>query len=103
MNKIFNMLVMDDEVKKEAKGFLKSLITDDNKINEGNIAVIVGLILLCIDECLVWFDGLTWMEVAFIGIHLIFIFIMCKFEHTQLKADDTIKLANAIAEGVKNR
>jgi len=87
----------------ETKTFFKNLFTDGNKINEGNIAIIIGLILLIVDEFLVWFGGLTWMEVAFIGIHFIFIFLMCKFEHTQLKAEDTIKLAQSIAEGLKNK
>ena len=79
------------------KQIAKQLFTDGNKINEGNIAVMVGLVLLCFDEAVLFFKTMSWIDVAFVGIHMIFIFLMCKTEHSKpLEAKDVLKSAEKI-------
>lgn len=89
------------------KSFAKNIFLNDNKINESNIIMCVGVVLLFIDNFLVMINmflrDLSLIEVAFIGIYMVFIFLMCKFENTSFKNNDAIKLANSITEGLKNK
>ena len=79
------------------KEIAKQLFKDGNKINEGNIAILVGIALLIMDEIILIFKPLSWIDVAFVGIHMIFIFIMCKTEHSKpLEAKDVLKSAEKI-------
>ena len=75
----------------------KQLFTDVNKINEDNIAILVGIVLLIMDEIILIFKPLSWRDIAFVGLHMIFIFIMCKTEHAKtLEAKDVLKSAEKI-------
>ena len=81
------------------KQIAKQLFTDGNKINEGNIAILVGIVLLIMDEIILIFKPLSWRDIAFVGLHMIFIFIfiMCKTEHAKtLEAKDVLKSAEKI-------
>ena len=79
------------------KEIAKQLFTDGNKINEGNIAILVGIALLIMDEIILIFKPLSWRDIAFVGLHMIFIFIMCKTEHAKtLEAKDVLKSAEKI-------
>ena len=79
------------------KEIAKQLFTDGNKINEGNIAILVGIVLLIMDEIILIFKPLSWRDIAFVGLHMIFIFIMCKTEHAKtLEAKDVLKSAEKI-------
>ena len=79
------------------KQIAKQLFTDGNKINEGNIAILVGIVLLIMDEIILIFKPLSWRDIAFVGLHMIFIFLMCKTEHSKpLEAKDVLKSAEKI-------
>jgi len=79
------------------KEIAKQLFKDGNKINEGNIAILVGIALLIMDEIILIFKPLSWRDIAFVGLHMIFIFIMCKTEHAKtLEAKDVLKSAEKI-------
>ena len=79
------------------KEIAKQLFTDGNKINEGNIAILVGIALLIMDEIILIFKPLSWRDIAFVGLHMIFIFIMCKTEHAKtLEAKDVLASAEKI-------
>ena len=79
------------------KQIAKQLFTDGNKINEGNIAILVGIVLLIMDEIILIFKPLSWRDIAFVGLHMIFIFIMCKTEHAKtLEAKDVLASAEKI-------
>ena len=79
------------------KEIAKQLFTDGNKINEGNIAILVGIALLIMDEIILIFKPLSWRDIAFVGLHMIFIFLMCKTEHSKpLEAKDVLKSAEKI-------
>ena len=79
------------------KEIAKQLFTDGNKINEGNIAILVGIASLIMDEIILIFKPLSWRDIAFVGLHMIFIFIMCKTEHAKtLEAKDVLASAEKI-------
>lgn len=80
--------------------FFENLLKDGNTINESNIVVLVSIVLLIADEILAHFSSLTWIDIALIGICMLFIFLICKTEHSRLDANKVVK---ATAEVLKNK
>jgi len=79
-----------------AKEFFKSLITDGNKINESNIILGIATIMLVFIDGVALCKNLDAFVIMLVGEHLLFIFLMCKSEHSKLDANRVIEVAGEV-------
>lgn len=71
---------------------LKSIITDKNKINEGNIILFILTFMLVVIDIVALVKNLNIFFIMLAGEHLLAIFLLAKSEHSELDANKAVQV-----------
>ena len=75
---------------------LKSIITDKNKINEGNIIMGILTIMLVVIDIVAMIKNLDIFFIMLVGEHLLAIFLLAKSEHSELDVNNAVRVAGEV-------
>lgn len=76
--------------------FLKSIFTDGNKINEGNIILSVLTFMLVAIDIVALVKHLDAFFIMLVGEHLLAIFLLAKSEHSELDVNKAVQVAGEV-------
>lgn len=76
---------------------LKSIITDNNKINESNIILFILTFMLVVIDIVALIKTPNIFFITLVGEHLLAIFLFAKSEHSKLDANKVVETAGEVA------
>jgi hypothetical protein len=76
--------------------FLKSILTDKNTINEGNIVMFLLTFMVMVTDIVYFIKGLDIFVIMLVGIHLLTIFLLAKSEHSKLDVNKAVQVVGDV-------
>ena len=75
---------------------LKSIITDKNTINEGNIIMFLLTFMVMIIDIVYFIKGLDIFVIMLVGVLLLTIFLLAKSEHSKLDVNKAVQVVGDV-------